>query len=536
MHQLVSRQVKIGPFEAEYVGSSLAKDRAFFFFRKDGCDLVFEASPCSSARADSLKGKILEISCSFFPVHDPTNDPLVAAIAERLLHRETNINSQIQAALTRDGRPPNNRNTNDPNAIAIFPITGTVEGLLVLGTRGQYPIKLAKWSARLQNAQGADPAAVQSLLLALAAHLLADGGFLAPEMAPAYGTDRPEKYDIPGHTERRKRPVTPMPLPGGHVVNLGLDLAQPNGLAEAVRLTKVGHADVLTVRLDLNTHCMQKCVYCAGGQKSTVEPGDTDLIELERLAPDLEPMFAKAHAVMVVLAGNDALNAPRLTDIMARLEAMRRFDPIRFSVFSPGTRLADRNFVESLRPHGLQWVCMTLLGGSADENDRLTGRPGAFAELLLSLENLERAEIGVELSVVLVEENVRSLGQMLETARDLDLSVTINAFFEDGRLPDQCRPLYAKYSLICAVLEKNREIVSANVRSLRYMPFCTVPDWAMSLLPTDAPTISSLEFVATCEKCSFRNNGCPGIGKSYLALHGSDEFRARRTAGPEENA
>ena len=172
----------------------------------------------------------------------------------------------------------------------------------------------------------------------------------------------------------------------------------------------------------IEADCGQACAFCS--LKMVAPPNDGGAREFEKLRSQLD--VARARGIRRVrLNGTDPLYFSHVLGLVGHARALG-FE--RMTVFSTGRRFADPSFRRefmALAPDDLV-VSLPLYGVTAAVHDAVTGRAGTHAEIMAALEGFraERPGVTVEISTVIVRQNVAELVPMLRFAAERALRLS----------------------------------------------------------------------------------------------------------------
>ncbi|HEY3498815.1 MAG TPA: radical SAM protein [Polyangiaceae bacterium] len=192
-------------------------------------------------------------------------------------------------------------------------------------------------------------------------------------------------------------------------------------LAQALPAASEPSPDVAGVlNLAIDTGCGQACSFCSVQELSPPVAGDQRLHA--RLRADLESNRRRGVR-RVRINGYDPLTYPRILEI---LEYARELGYERAELFSPCTRLADREFCAAVveRLPGDRTLYVPVYAASAEAHDRVVGRQGAFALVERALANLRAltAPGDVELIGVATRDGLADLAAAAAWARTLGVA------------------------------------------------------------------------------------------------------------------
>lgn len=311
------------------------------------------------------------------------------------------------------------------------------------------------------------------------------------------------------------------------------------------------------LEISLGKACDNRCVFCATGRESRGDRG--------WMAPDVVGAAlaeARANGVSSVgFLGGEPLRYPHLVDVVG---AARDLGFERVALCTNGRRLSDPARLEALLAAGISRVALSIHSHRAELEDRITGRPGAFAEKLAAIDLLvaaagaSRLPHGLALNVVLHAQNLAHLGALSaffgrRGVRDLRFN-----FVRPEVAPEEARrwvPTFARTTpRLRQLLERNEGRLGLQI-SFADVPLCRLP-WELLAGPAlrarylgeglDADTEVTMHrppekgeakrfrwqeqragalktHLPVCVRCPLRRR-CEGPWRGYVALYGDAEF------------
>ncbi len=312
-----------------------------------------------------------------------------------------------------------------------------------------------------------------------------------------------------------------------------------------------------SLNLALSAECGQACAFCS--VKEVAPPVDGGDPVLAKSLADLGSSFQRGVRTLR-LNGYDPLAYSRVLDV---LRAATALGYRRVEVFSPCTRLAERAFAEAvvaaLPAEKLFYVPLYAADGAT--HDRVVGRSGAYAEALRAIDHVVSLCGPAAVSVISVatRENLTALADLEAFARRRGFSFgahmpypsfesredryytsvprqadVVDAFARVYRTVDR-RPLPLVGIAPCVSL---RALAVHGVTLKRWLE---VPDQPPLLPGTEyrdpkfrhgTGERASSAYAATAVPCPHAAKcvllpACGGeILRSYIEVHGADEFRA----------
>lgn len=178
----------------------------------------------------------------------------------------------------------------------------------------------------------------------------------------------------------------------------------------------------LNVQFEITYGCNNNCIFCYNAD-SLKEKAELDTREAISIIKDM----ASCGVLSVNFNGGEPLSRKDYFDIIA--EADRTGMDIHMNTNSS---LIDV-FTARMVAKYFQSVCTTVLSGSAEKHDRLSGRKGAFKEALRGIRNLQDQSVYVAVNVMLSKMNLSELEETFGLMRDYNIrSVLITRYVPCG--------------------------------------------------------------------------------------------------------
>ncbi|MBW2459211.1 MAG: radical SAM protein, partial [Deltaproteobacteria bacterium] len=162
----------------------------------------------------------------------------------------------------------------------------------------------------------------------------------------------------------------------------------------------------------VTTACNNRCLFCldADTPRELVLP----IAELEQ---EILRGRQERGASRLILSGGEPTLHPAFVELV-RYGRAQGYE--RVQVITNGHRLADRTFFEAAVEAGLGEITFSLHGPDAATHDDLTGRPGAFKDLMKGLARAVRdGRPIVNVDVVINRQNVARLAEIVELCMSL---------------------------------------------------------------------------------------------------------------------
>lgn len=414
-------------------------------------------------------------------------------------------------------------------AWVVPPLPGSLPDPFLFG-----PTERTSWSLKL-------PASGRELVLGLAEAEELDFSFMSwsvsftvegAEMSPAERAQAAQFFFVsvarfllgvgPEKTasmaDGNNRPVT-RDGPGLSVsFHLGKDLS-PESLR---RLETSAHPTAL-VHVELPSECANRCVFCQKAWDQTERVDVPAATVLDRFRHVLQALAGNGAVERwdLSVGGEDCLEATTLFSVLEMARAHPKLDQL--NLVTPGTRLGEPALVQKLRNAGVHRVSLSMLGPDEARHDALAGRPGAFAQLRLAIEEMNRQQFAYDLATVVVNESLPHLVETVELAYSLAGPVALYLYLADPTVPQaRASLMMPRLDLFRELLESNRSRLEGKLRGIEHVPPCVLPPWARSLgrMAQRTHPDSVSQPPPPCAACAGYRQVCFSITKVYHALHG----------------
>lgn len=517
MSTLYSRTVALPGGTLEFFGSALVSGRAVYFLRRHSHDIALVAGLKREEQRPFLAGRVVAFEYRVWPGGEATPEEisLLEQFTHRLLAREDalarSLGDQRESADVRSGLLLVSRaSAGGVSTFRLRPNEGENRVIISLhvASRGVLDADLMSWSVRVESCPPNLRGRVQQYVLGVLARYLLD-------------------LHEPGPPGERSDSESKSSLKYAY-----FDLGRPSVIRRSIDSLGDLAGESLVVTIAVPSSCHNQCVFCCPADVLDRGKPPSARHLLKRLDNVLRLM---AHKIVgctrfdVVLAGRDCLESDAFFPILARLREETRI--ARLSIVTPGTRLADKRFVQNLKRWSIDSVMLTLLGPNSKVHDIVAGRAGAFADLMLSIQNLKEAGIQWELNTVVVNHNLEYLGKTVALGAGLGAKVRMYIYISEPIVPmEQARACAPRFTSVVEQMNRDRAAVEAGVLSIHYLPLCLVPDWALPLVGHSAQSFPDLpdELPVACTRCAAWRVRCLSVGRHYLELYGASELRPIR--------
>jgi hypothetical protein len=306
----------------------------------------------------------------------------------------------------------------------------------------------------------------------------------------------------------------------------------PPGVLEAARDPSCRR---LVVQFYIRSECLQSCAYCgcAGDHRYGEVDAGADLDAVERVAARvLEPARARGADVELRLDARDLAAHPHLHAVAGILN---RACASPLHVTMPGNQLADPARARDLsRLPGLDSVTMTVYGATPATHDRVSGRPGSFAEVMRAARNLMTLQgVRVRLNFLVTREGLAELPGVLDLSARLCDGLALRFPFSDSVIHrERLRGLYPRLDTVRKALEDHAADVGLRADRLVDFPACAVPPALRDRLDREqaGPGLWWYPDIPECGGCAHAAT-CIRVPEPYLADFGTAGLRPESPSG-----
>jgi MoaA/NifB/PqqE/SkfB family radical SAM enzyme len=167
-------------------------------------------------------------------------------------------------------------------------------------------------------------------------------------------------------------------------------------------------------------------------------------------------------------------------DLLELIDYARRTARFRaVSIITNGVRLADAAFAQEVARAGVSDFLFSLQGSTEAVHDKVTGLPGSFRRLLKAIENLLSAGAKVRCNSVITGENLPDVRDRAALLGHLGVPVVNFILFNPIEQADQAdEKNFLRYTEAARPLRDviQRHGPALRKLTIRYMPFCVMPD------------------------------------------------------------
>ncbi len=167
-------------------------------------------------------------------------------------------------------------------------------------------------------------------------------------------------------------------------------------------------------------------------------------------------------------------------DLLELIDYARRTAHFRaVSIITNGVRLADAAFAREVVQAGVSDFLFSLQGSTGAMHDGVTGLPGSFHRLLKAIENLLQAGVRVRCNSVITGENLSDVRDRAALLVHLGVPVVNFILFNPIEQADKAdEKNFLRYTEAARPLRDVLQTHGPSLQKLtiRYMPFCVMPD------------------------------------------------------------
>jgi MoaA/NifB/PqqE/SkfB family radical SAM enzyme len=269
-------------------------------------------------------------------------------------------------------------------------------------------------------------------------------------------------------------------------------------------------------RIDLPSECGRGCVFCAVPQNPTTGPIRGFI---ERRAA-LAALASLRPGDKLLLSGQDCLQSPLLDQA---LSVAARLGLTEVGVQTPGTRLRDGRFVDSLVRRGVTFADLTAHGETPETFDAVGGFVGAYDCFWSGVDHLVTRGVPVYIEVPIVRQNADEIPALLARLCRLPVRIGCFAWYPDPEFAAPFESIALRYAEIVALLADAAKVVPKRRLSVSGIPACAAPSelrehfgWTY---PSNHSPIEDRVRIGRCADCEWRQS-CPGVAAKYLAAYG----------------
>jgi len=220
------------------------------------------------------------------------------------------------------------------------------------------------------------------------------------------------------------------------------------------------------VKIVTGLKCNIRCIFCYY-RDSLNAPNRT----IDEIFSDLR--YAGKHGISEVdFSGGEPTVHPDLPELIKEAKSLGMQ---RVCVISNGVRLANREYLRSLKEAGLDEILFSLHGGNEEIHESITLVAGSFKKIYEALSNAALEGITIRSNTVVNRVNYKDLNNISNVLlgfRPVQVNfITINDWCFAKHLVDK---LMLKYTEMSGMLKKACDLLDPGVPAVnvRYIPFC----------------------------------------------------------------
>ncbi|MCU0654705.1 MAG: radical SAM protein [Polyangiaceae bacterium] len=300
------------------------------------------------------------------------------------------------------------------------------------------------------------------------------------------------------------------------------------------------------VELQLGHMCNNRCVFCVSGQET----------ELGRAGPAAaDPAIEQLRAARaggaerITLLGGEPTLQPGFLAVLKEAAALGFQEIV---LFTNGVKTARLAYVDEVIAAGqgkVRWR-LSFQGATREAHEATTRKPGSFARLVSTLENLRLRRQDITVNLCVVQSNHASVAEFAALllpfgVRQLHLDM-MRPLDAGHRTEEELAATIPRYrdlvAPLAAMIERFPPGFDLNIGNL---PYCIAPALAPWIHhdgePTDMVAVDGdqrfsrpLDKYLTkrrdkvhlpgCRSCAFASR-CSGVFETYARLHGTDDLR-----------
>lgn len=220
------------------------------------------------------------------------------------------------------------------------------------------------------------------------------------------------------------------------------------------------------VKIITGLKCNIQCLFCY--YRNSLNAANRTYNEVRK---DL--LYARRHGIHEVdLSGGEPTVHPELLKIIceAKTLGMRKV-----SIITNGLRMADREYVRTLKEAGLDDVLFSVHGASEQVHDGLTSVPGSFGKLSQALGNAFAEGLSVRTNTVVNRSNcgdLQNIASFIQQFKPDQVNfIVLNDWCFAKHLVDR---LMMPYSEMGPLIQRACDVLDGKVPAVnvRYIPFC----------------------------------------------------------------
>ncbi len=292
--------------------------------------------------------------------------------------------------------------------------------------------------------------------------------------------------------------------------------------------------------VELDSLCDRGCIFCGVNYRRVHDSSvpswseattDAQRKRLEQEALDswprvelrLEKIAAAGGRGTVTWRGADALASPIFERALRRARALGLSG---MDVQTPGTALAEPDFVDFLREHGVESFHLTAHAFSAPLFDRIAGLDGAYQLFWAAVANLLERALMVYVEVPCTSENAHEIPDLLAALSRLPVRVSMFYWFPEPQFAAGYEALPMDLPAAIDVLVKAKTRIPVDLLSVSGIPACAIPreliDHFRWYTANKHLRSNKLSYAESCVRCAVQRE-CVGVPSEFLDHHALPE-------------
>ncbi len=220
------------------------------------------------------------------------------------------------------------------------------------------------------------------------------------------------------------------------------------------------------VKVVTGLKCNIQCVFCYYRDSLNAPNRSYD-----EVVKDIDYALKKGVEEIDFSGGEPTIH-PKLPELITKA---KQLGIKRVCIISNGLRLADRQYIKTLKDAGLDEILFSIHGPSTEIHDEITTIRGSFNRILSGIENALIEGIMIRTNTVVNKLNVRSLinlcNLLLQFNPEQVNFITINDWCFAKHIIER---LMIRYSEMAPYLQQACDFLEGKVKhvNVRYIPFC----------------------------------------------------------------
>jgi MoaA/NifB/PqqE/SkfB family radical SAM enzyme len=282
--------------------------------------------------------------------------------------------------------------------------------------------------------------------------------------------------------------------------------------------------------------CNANCRFCSIDPKKRNVSNSTE--ELLKIIYD-----AKKDGFKYLGIGGGEPTVRKDLQILINFAKHLKFDIIRIE--TNGIALAYPDYCKRLVESGLDFVKISIHSHEAKIHDYLVNVPGAFKNILKTIENLQKLKVRIEINTVINKHNYKEYPQFVNFFSQMGIGSFCFIYpLYTGRMAKNWRTIGISIQKTIPYLKKTLELIEGSELDkgiVFNIPPCCLPDYEEQMVESSpfntkvgAPdtVVESIDFDRVKNKTKFRKceqcrcfEECEGVWRDYVKYFGNKEFQ-----------